>query len=155
MVVATDDLSHLESWVAPLVAKLSASGRRSLSRVIGRDLRALQQKRIAAQLEPDGTPFAARKPRLRANKGKIRKRQAAMFAKLRTARWLKVVATPDAVSVGFTGQAARIARIHQEGLNDRPGPNSRETRYPRRQLLGFSEADREMVRNHFLEHLRD
>lgn len=150
-----DDLSHLESWVAPLIARLSPSGRRTLGRAIGRDLRASQQKRIAAQLEPDGTPFAPRKPRLRANKGKIRKRKAAMFTKLRTARWLKVSATPDVVSIGFTGPVARIARVHQEGLRDRPGPTSREVRYPRRQLLGFSEADREIVRAHFLEHLRD
>lgn len=152
-----DDLKHLESWVAPLIAKLTASGRRALSRIIGRDLRKSQQDRIAAQLEPSGQPFAPRKPRknLRGRKGTIRKRQAAMFSKLRLARWLKVSASAEAVSVGFTGNAARIARVHQEGLRDRPGPNSSEVRYPRRQLLGFSEADRELVRQRFLEHLRD
>ncbi len=155
--MAADDLSHLEAWAVPLAAKLSAAGRKALSRLIGRDLRTSQQQRIAAQRNPDGTPFSPRRPgkNLRGKRGAIRRRQATMFAKLRTARWLKVMADANEAAVGFSGRAERIARVHQEGLRDRVAPNGPEIRYARRQLLGFSEADREMVRNHLLEHLRD
>jgi phage virion morphogenesis (putative tail completion) protein len=155
--MAGDELTHLEEWVAPLAAKLSAAGRKALSRVIGRDLRQAQTRRIAAQLNPDGTPFAARRPGkdLRGKRGAIRRRQASMFAKLRTARWLKIMADANEAAVGFTGRAERIARVHQEGLRDRVAPNGPEVRYARRQLLGFSDADREMVRNRLLQHLRD
>ena len=152
----SDDLRQLETWVAPLIAKLSGEGRRSLARVIGTGLRASQQARIAAQIAPDGTPFAARKATtIRDRGGKIRKRKAAMFPKLRMARYLKVTPTAQGVTVGFTGRTANIARVHQEGLNDRPSPNAREVRYARRQLLGFSEADREMVRDALVEYLKD
>ena len=40
-----------------------------------------------------------------------------MFAKLRTARYLKTTATGEAAVVEFAGKVQRIARIHQEGLN--------------------------------------
>jgi phage virion morphogenesis protein len=151
-----DDLTHLEQWVAPLLAKVSASGRKALSRIIGRDLRQAQARRIAAQKEPDGADYAPRRPHkdLRAKKGSIRRRQASMFAKLRTARWLKIMADANEAAVGFTGRASRIARVHQEGLRDRASPDGKEIRYARRQLLGFSEADRVMVRERLLEHLR-
>lgn len=151
----TDELTQLEHWAAPLIAKLSPQGRRLLARTIAADLRRSQAKRIAAQQEPDGQAFAARKspPTLRGRKGKIRKRQAAMFKKLRTARYLKIDANANEISVGFKGRAARIARVHQEGLDDKPSPNARMVRYARRQLLGFSAEDREMVRNRLLEHL--
>lgn len=152
----TDDLRHLETWAAPLVAKLSSQGRRALGRIIGADLRASQQKRIAAQLNPDGTAFAPRKKgTMRDRRGRIRKRKAAMFAKLRLARYLRVSQSDQGVSVGFTGHASRIARVHQYGLNDKPAPNAPDVRYARRQLLGFTEADRELVRNHLLDHLKN
>ncbi|MGE7139665.1 phage virion morphogenesis protein [Luteibacter sp. NPDC031894] len=154
--MARDELTHLEEWVTPLVAKLSAPGRKALSRLIGRDLRRSQAQRIAAQKEPDGTPFAARRPGrdLRSKRGSIRQRKAAMFAKLRTARWLKVMANENEAAVGFTGRAERIARVHQEGLRDRVSPQGPEVRYARRQLLGFSEADRRLITDALLAHLR-
>lgn len=155
--MARDELTYLEEWVKPLAAKLSAAGRKGLSRIVGRDLRRSQAQRIAAQKEPDGTPFAARRPgkNLRGKRGSIRQRKAAMFAKLRTARYLKVMASENEAAVGFTGRASRIARVHQEGLRDRVSPQGPEVRYARRQLLGFSEADRKLIHDALIEHLRD
>lgn len=151
----TDELSQLEHWAAPLLAKLTPQGRRLLARTIAMDLRRSQTARIKAQQDPDGQPFAARKARsdIRGRTNNIARRKAAMFAKLRTARYLMIAATADEVSVGFNGNTARIARIHQEGLDDKPGPKARSVRYPRRQLLGFTAADREMVRTRLIEHL--
>jgi phage virion morphogenesis protein len=93
-----------------------------------------------------------RKPRLRDRAGALR-RQAAMFSKLRTARWLRATGITNAAEVGFTGRVARIARIHQEGLRDRAEPTAPEIRYPRRALLGVTGSDRERIRDLLLLHL--
>lgn len=76
-----------------------------------------------------------------------------MFAKLRTAKYLKTNATADAAVVAFTGRAARIARVHQYGLTDRVTPNGPRVRYARRELLGFSEEDRALVKDMLISSL--
>ena len=76
-----------------------------------------------------------------------------MFAKLRTATWLKASATQESADVGFFGRVARLARVHQEGGMDRATPGGRMIRYPQRPLLGFSPANRERVRDRLLEYL--
>jgi len=150
--VSTDPLNPLESWAGALLAKLEPPARRTLAVTIARELRRSQQQRIASQRDAEGSPFAPRKPQLRDRSGAIRRR-AAMFGKLRTARWLRASGTADAAEVGFAERVARIARIHQEGLRDRPAANAPEVRYPRRSLLGFTGADREMIRDRLLQHL--
>lgn len=76
-----------------------------------------------------------------------------MFAKLRQAKYLKVMATDAAVAVGFTGRVARIARVHQDGRMDAVRPGGPRVRHEQRVLLGFAAADRELVRELLLEHL--
>ncbi|GJN53053.1 phage virion morphogenesis protein [Pseudomonas tohonis] len=147
----TDNLNALEEWASLLLAKLSPGERRKLGNTIGRELRRNQQKRIAAQRNPDGTPYAARKPRqLRGKVGRI-KRQ--MFARLRQAKHLRLQSTADAIAIAFTGRVARIARVHQYGLRDRPGRDQADVQYERRELLGFTDADLEMIRDSLLTHL--
>lgn len=146
-----DNLRALEDWAGALLAKLEPGARRQLNQQIGRELRRSQQQRIAAQLNPDGTAFAPRKPRqLRAKKGRI-KRQ--MFAKLRQAKHLKVQSSADAIAIGFMGRVARIARVHQYGLRDRPERGQADVQYDRRELLGFTDADLDLIRDRLLEHL--
>ena len=48
------------------------------------------------------------------------------------------------------GRAARIAAIHQYGLADKPSRGANEVRYPRRELLGFTDADLDQVRDTLL-----
>lgn len=48
---------------------------------------------------------------LRAKAGRVKR--AAMFAKLRTGRYMTVEATADGLALGFAGRVARIARVHQ------------------------------------------
>lgn len=146
----SDDLSRLEDWAGVLLAKLAPGERRQLNQRIARDLRRSQQKRIAAQLNPDGTPYAPRKPRLREKQGRI-KRQ--MFARLRQARYLKLQSTAESIAIGFLGRTARIARVHQYGLRDRAERGSPDTRYERRELLGFTDADLQLIHDRLLEHL--
>ena len=78
-----------------------------------------------------------------------------MFAKLRTARYLKTTATGEAAVVEFAGKVQRIARIHQEGLKDKPNRHSQPVQYEARPLLGFSSADLQIIENVILFRLSD
>jgi phage virion morphogenesis protein len=153
-----DELTQLEVWVSPLLAKLAPAQRRQLARTIALDLRRAQQQRIAAQKAPDGTPYPPRKHRaesLRDKRGALRRKKNAMFDKLRTARWLKANITNEGAEVGFLGRVARLARVHQEGSMDRVSPDGPMAKYPARPLLGITAADRAMVRDHVLAFLHD
>lgn len=133
-----------------LLAALGPAERLKLAREIAADLRPRQQRRIAAQLNPDGTPFEPRKPRLRAKAGRIRR---GMFAKMRTARFMKTESSADAAVIEIAGRAARIARVSQEGLTDRVGKRGPEYRYPVRRLLGFADADIDAIADLCIKHL--
>lgn len=147
-----DNMEALEEWVGPLLAKLDTKQRRALARNVARDLRRRQRERIRAQTNPDGTPFAPRKPQsFRAQQGNIRRR--AMFSKLSTAKWLKATAQGDTAVVGFFGNVARIATTHQRGLKDRVSRDGPRVEYAQRELLGFTAQDSEMIMDSVLTHL--
>lgn len=148
--MSADPLQQLEDWAAPLLAKLSQPEQRKLSRRIATDLRRSQAARIALQQNPDGSAFEPRKPqRLRNRRGKVK----AMFEQLRTSRFLRAQATSAEAVIAISGRAARIARIHQEGLRDQVSAGGASIIYPRRELLGLTQADREAIRNTLLDHL--
>lgn len=153
----TDDLAPLQRLVADLLVRTGAPERRSLLRAIARDVRQGQATRIAAQQNPDGTPFAPRKPKVAPTGSRLRRqgrvRTRALFARLRLARHLKAGATPDEAWVGFAGRAARIARVHQEGLSDSPAPGQPAVRYARRVLLGMTEAEQARLLDLVLAHV--
>jgi len=147
------NLEALEDWAGVLLARLEPGERSKLARTIGQELRRSQQKRVVAQQNPDGSKFAPRKQRnLRGKQGRIR-RKLAMFKKLRTASYLKVRGDSNAVTVGFTGRIARIARVHQYGLKDRAEPGAPDVRYEQREILGFTDADLDLIRDSLLTHL--
>ncbi|WP_416760159.1 phage virion morphogenesis protein [Pseudomonas sp. BNK-6] len=141
------DLEALEDWAAGLLGQLQPAARNQLARSIGQALRRSQQQRIIAQRNPDGSKYAPRKQRnLRGKQGRI-KRQVKMFKKLRTASFLKAQGDSNAISVGFTGRVARIARVHQYGLRDRAERGAPEVKYDLRAILGFTDEDRDLIRN--------
>ncbi|MEA0907762.1 phage virion morphogenesis protein [Xanthomonas campestris pv. campestris] len=146
-----DELTALENWSAPLLARLQPGERRTLARKIGTELRRSQSQRIGKQQAPDGSPYAARKQQLRGKSGRIKRTK--MFAKLRQAKFFKVSASPNAVSVGFVGRVSRIARVHQDGLTERVRPPGPMARYAKRVLLGLSAEDRQLIRDQILNHL--
>lgn len=137
------DLDQLEALAGALLQNAAPAERRRILRTAAREIAKGQRDRIKAQVQPDGTAFAPRKAK---GTGKLRRkgaiRRAAMFARLRMGAHLKAGATADEAWVGFTGRTARIARVHQEGREDSPAPGQAKIRYPRRQLLGLTEADR-------------
>ncbi|ENE4179320.1 phage virion morphogenesis protein [Enterobacter kobei] len=134
-----------------LIAALSPAARRKLAGEIAKELRKSQQQRIKQQKKPDGSPYQARKRQpLRAKTGRIKR---AMFQKLRTSRYMKATGRENSAVVEFTGKVQRIAQVHQYGLKDRPNPHSRDVQYAARQLLGCSQADKQLIEKLIIIHL--
>lgn len=145
------DLAQLEAFAQGLIENLSSAARKSLARKIAIDLRASQAQRIADQRNPDGSKFEARKPQMRLKKGRIRR---AMFAKIRLNRHLKYKLTDHNAEVSFNSKSERIAKVHQFGLRDRVNRiRTLTVQYPIRQLLGFSNADKEHIKDTVIDHL--
>ena len=86
-----------------------------------------------------------------ANRNTTKREQ--MFRRLRTARFLKTSATSEGAEVGFSGAAARIARVHQFGLRDKVNSSGAMATYPRRELLGLSKADRMAIARRVIDSL--
>lgn len=147
------ELKPFDDKLAALIAGLSPAGRRKMAGEIAKELRTRQQRRIKTQKDPDGTPYAARKRQpVRSKKGRIKRE---MFAKLRTNRFMKATGSDEAATVEFVGNVQRLARVHQEGLRDKPNPAAREIQYPARQLLGFNDDDRQFVEEVIIRHLSE
>ncbi|MDN7645446.1 phage virion morphogenesis protein [Burkholderia cenocepacia] len=145
-----DRLSRAEDWAAGLLGQLAPAQRAVLAKGLAAELRRRHSRRIAEARNPDGSRYAPRKPQARRKKGRIRR---AMFAKLRTARFLKTASTADASILHFTRQVERIARVHQEGLRDRVERNGPVVQYPVRELLGLDDTDINRIANFVLGYL--
>lgn len=76
-----------------------------------------------------------------------------MYKGLAKAKSLKVKVGPQGVMVGFYGRVARIARVAQYGLYDNVRPGGPRVKYDQRELLGFTDADYDMIRDLLAEHL--
>ncbi|QKJ57628.1 phage virion morphogenesis protein [Serratia fonticola] len=146
------ELKPFDDKLAALIASLSPASRRKMAAEIAKQLRASQQQRIKRQQAPSGTPYASRRQLVRGKKGRVKR---AMFAKLRTNRYMKAKGSNDDAVVEFVGRVQRMARVHQDGLKDRPTRYSKEVRYDVRELLGFSEADRQIVEDVVISHFAD
>lgn len=147
------DFEPIEQLCRDLLLRTAAPERARLMRSIGREIRKSQSDRIAAQRDPEGAAFAPRRPKPDRGGKKGRLRRAKMFRKLRMANSLKGGGNADEAWVGFGGRAARIAGIHQEGLEDAPAPGQPRVRYARRVLLGLTEAERQRILNLILARL--
>lgn len=146
-----NDLTRLENWLSPLLAKLQPAERRLLARTVATRLRTSNRQNMQAQQSADGQAWEPRKRRSRDAKGRLR--QGPMFQKLRLARHLHMRATADEAVLQFLGRAARIARVHHYGLRDRVSENGAQYQYPERSLLGISDAQMDELRDLILEGL--
>ncbi|MEP8907759.1 phage virion morphogenesis protein [Enterobacter roggenkampii] len=146
-----NDFKPFDDKLAGLIASLSPAARRRFAGEIAKELRKSQQQRIKQQKDPDGSPYQTRKRQpLRAKKGRIKR---AMFAKLRTSRYMKASGRENSAVVEFTGKVQRIARVHQYGLKDRPNAHAQDVQYAERQLLGFGGEDKGLIENMILKYL--
>ncbi len=155
-----NDLQILERWAQVFINRLQPIARRRLIREIAYLIRRSQQQRIAEQMNPDGSAFIPRKPRIRLDRKGQRVRstsgkvaQRAMFIKLRRTRWLKVASDARGFEIGFRGAAARIAQVHQFGQVDRVAIGGVQYPYPVRQLLGLTEEERGLIRDRIVTSL--
>ncbi|TCB93665.1 phage virion morphogenesis protein [Enterobacter wuhouensis] len=139
-----DNLHKVDEWLEALLANFEPAARQRMMRELAKELRRNQQNNIRLQRNPDGSGYEARKVTARTKKGRI-KRQ--MFAKLRTAKYLKTAASADSASVQFTGKVQRIARVHHYGLRDRVSRNGPQVQYSERKLLGYSDTTYKIVIN--------
>ncbi len=143
------ELSVSDTRLAGLIEALSPQSRKAMAATIAKRLRKHQQQRIKQQVTPDGQPFTPRRPQpLRAKKGRIKRE---MFARLRTAKYMKAKGTADDAVVEFTGQVQRMAKVHQYGLRDRPSVRAKEMQYPARPLLGLDAEDMKIVEDELVQ----
>jgi len=144
-------LEPLETRLAALIANLSPAARKQMASGIARKLRASQQRNIKSQKAPDGTPFKPRKAQpLRGKKGRIKRE---MFAKLRTAKYMKAKGTGDDALVEFIGRVQRTVRVHHYGLRDRAARGGKEVQYDARPLLGFNSEEFKMIEKSIISFL--
>ena len=142
------ELTAFDTRLAGLIEALSPQSRKAMAATIAKRLRKHQQQRIKRQVTPEGQPFAPRQSQpLRDKKGRIKRE---MFAKLRTAKYMKAKGTDKDAVVEFTGQVQRMAKVHQYGLRDRPSVRAEEVRYPARPLLGLDAEDMKIVEDEML-----
>lgn len=148
--MAADDLSRLTNWADGLLAAMEPAARRQLAGEMARTLRASQAQRIRANIQPDGSPMAPRKPqpKLKKNRGRLRRK---MFFKISSPTWLKARASEQQAVVEFVGTANRLANTHHYGLKERM--KGKEVKYPVRELLGITEQERDSLESILLMHL--
>lgn len=163
----SDELTALENKLSGIIATVEPPARRKLAREIGARLRKSQALRIAAQQNPDGTPFAKRSvgdlSKIRSGVfralilWRIKQRQRAMFRKIRTTKFMRVEATSDAAVLTFANSVQHMARVHQYGLRDKVEHKSCApiAKYPARQLFGFKKEERKMVENAIIDHIQN
>ncbi len=147
---AVAELQEVDAWLDALLAGLEPSARKRMMRELAQQLRRSQQKNIRMQRNPDGTAYEPRRVTARTKQGRIRRQ---MFAKLRTTKYLKAIASPDSASVEFEGRVQRIACVHHYGLRDRVRSNGPLVRYEKRRLLGVNKKINGMISEMLFEWL--
>ncbi|MDO6408669.1 phage virion morphogenesis protein [Pantoea phytobeneficialis] len=145
------ELKVVEDRLNALINNLSAPARKEMARNIAKKLRASQQQNIKRQQAPDGTPFKPRKTqRVRRKKGRVKRE---MFAKLRTAKYMKAQADSDEAVVSFTGRVQSMARVHHYGLRDRPSRKGKDVQYEARPLLGLNNTQIDFIEQIMIDYL--
>ncbi|WP_373207716.1 phage virion morphogenesis protein [Klebsiella pneumoniae] len=136
------ELQEVDAWLDALLAGLEPAARKRMMRELAQQLRRSQQKNIRMQRNPDGTAYEPRRVTARTKQGRIRRQ---MFAKLRTTKYLKAIASQDAACVEFESRVQRIARVHHYGLRDRVSRKGVVIRYAERQLLGINSEVKALI----------
>ena len=105
-------------------------------------IRTFRKSRIVKYLPTNGISSSGGSS-IRSQVGKIK--QKAMFQHI--GKRLKTEYSENHVSIGFGGRTGFVASVHQEGKSIRPSKNAKSTRYPVRELVGFSKDDQEWVKS--------
>lgn len=149
---AVAELHEIDAWLNALLAQLEPAARTKMLREVARDVRHIQQDNITMQRSPDGTAWEPRRVTARTKPGRIRRK---MFAKLKTAKYLKAQANANVAEVAFIPGVQRLARVHHYGLRDRVNRSGTEVKYTERPLLGISNEIVSVTENQILNWLRN
>jgi len=136
------ELHEVDAWLAALLSQLEPAARKKMLREVARDVRRIQQANITSQRSPDGTAWEPRRVSARSKKGRIRR---GMFAKLKTAKYLKAQAGADSAEVAFVPGVQKLARVHHYGLRDRVSRRGPMVKYAERPLLGINNEVESLV----------
>lgn len=129
-----NELERIEPFIESLLANVEPGQRKRLIDKLMRFSRRANTQRVAANVQPDGSKMAARKPR----KGKRGK----MFRRIGKTSSLKIRVTPDMGELRFANPLVEeTAATHHFGLTGfvgktRSGRTIR-AKYIARRLLGF------------------
>lgn len=138
------DLQEVDAWLDALLAGLEPAARKRMMRGAGAAAAPQPAEKYQDAAQPDGTAYEPRRVTARTKQGRIRRQ---MFAKLRTTKYLKAVASEDSASVEFESRVQRIARVHHYGLRDRVSRKGPVITYPHRRLLGANHHVIELIHN--------
>ena len=143
----SDNLHALDAELERLLNAVDRPALRKTSRKLAQGLRKRNQQRQAKQQDPDGSAWEPRK----AQRQTIAQRK--MMLGLRKTQHFTIKQRADAILIGYTGRAARIARVHQFGMRDKPAPKAKPVNYAPRQLLGVTASDQAWIRDQLLQQL--
>ncbi|MCW6031614.1 phage virion morphogenesis protein [Pantoea sp. JK] len=144
------ELHEVEEWLGALLSQLEPAMRTKMLREVARDVRRIQQNNITLQRSPDGTAWEPRRITARTKPGRIRRK---MFAKLKTAKYLKAQANANMAEVAFTPGVQRVVRVHHYGLRDKVNRRGIEVKYAERPLLGVNNDVENLVQETLLRWL--
>lgn len=138
-----DDFRRLAPWLQQVAARFDDRSRLKMGRKIAQALRKLNAKRIAANVQPDGT---AMEPRRQQTESVVRKKvreSGKMFKRMKLAKNMPIRVHADQIEISFNSKMAQTAAVHHYGLRDRVARfrGAPSVRYPRRELLGFGPED--------------
>lgn len=141
-------LAALDKWFGQVLEGMSPARRKRAAMKLGVALRRSNLDRMARNVEPDGGPMEKRKSRLD-QRGRVRRKAGGkMFRKLRLARQWSIKAQADSVEI-TPAKGDSVAAVHHFGLRGfvwrAPDGSKVYTRFPERRLLGFDDADRDIV----------
>lgn len=146
------ELHEIDAWLNALLAQLEPAARTKMLREVARDMRRIQQGNIMLQRSPDGTAWEPRRVSARTKPGRIRRK---MFAKLKTAKYLKAQANANMAEVAFVPGVQKLVRVHHYGLRDRVNRRGTEVKYAERPLLGVNNDVENLVQETLLRWLAE
>lgn len=136
------ELHEVEEWLGALLSQLEPAMRTKMLREVAREVRRIQQNNIMLQRSPDGTAWEPRRVTARTKPGRIRRK---MFAKLKTAKYLKAHANANQAEIAFVPGVQKLVHVHHYGLRDRVNRGGKEVKYAERPLLGVNEDVKNIV----------
>ena len=129
-----DEFQDFDEFVSDVLDTLKPASRAKVLRKMSIKLRQSNQRRMVAQIGPDGSKWTDRK-------GKSRKK---MMRGLKLGRMLKANSNTNQLTIGWKGKAGGISRVHHYGLRDRVTERGVRVKYERRELVGLSRKDTDL-----------